>query len=182
MKTKITKIQGNLLSITAMLIILTMVTGCYYYKIQTSNRIMPEELKAFQDNKKYFILHMADTAMHLTDILFKDSSFYGTLSPLTKVHMKYKTEKGKLRYLRYQSIVDSSYINETDILNEVHLFYTGDGLKKTGNNVTGYISSIQKVDVYMKNKGKTRRTWLVPTSITFIFISLFSFLWWNAYG
>jgi hypothetical protein len=162
MKTKIGKIQGTFFSITGFMIILTMLTGCkFYYKVQTSNNITSEELKTFQSDKKYFILHTADTAWHLSNIILDNNSFNGTSTPLPKAHQKYKYEKGKFRYRR-DTASDSSYVDESNIVNEVHLFYTGDSLSTIGKVVTGYISSIKKVDVYMKNKGKTTWSWLWP--------------------
>jgi hypothetical protein len=162
MKTKIGKIQGAFFSIAGFMIILTMLTGCrFYYKVQTSNNITSGEFKTYQSDKKYFILHTADTAWHLSNIILDDNSFSGTLTPLPKAHQKYKYEKGKFRYRR-ETASDSSYVDESNIVNEVHLFYTGDSLRTIGNNVTGYISSIKKVDVYKKNIGKTTWSWLWP--------------------
>ena len=167
MKTKRDKLQENLISIATLLLISTMVIGCCnYYKVQRSQSITSEELKTFQDKKKYIILHIADTAFHLTNIILEDNSFSGTPSPLPQVHLKYKTENGKFRYKGMRTSPDSSYINEKVILNEVHLFYTGNDLKKTGNHVTGYFGSIGNVDVYMKNKSKTTWSWLWPPLVS----------------
>jgi hypothetical protein len=165
LKIKIMKLQGILVLNIAVLVFLNLMTGCsYYYQVQTSNRMTAEELTAFNNSNKYFILHLSDTAWHLYNVTVNDNSFTGAISPLTRDHLKYKTEKGEFTY-----IIGTEERDESDIINEVHLFYNGNDLWMKGTDVAGSFSSITKVDVYMENKEKTTWSWIWPPLLTVSF-------------
>jgi len=160
MKTQISISTKLFLTIIPIFLILNLLTGCgFYYKVQSNDhQFKKEDLVKFIQEDKYFILHETDTAWCLSNIMYNDTLFSGTLSPLPKVHMKYKTENGEFRYKI------NSAINENGILNEVHL-YISDDFKKIDKTFKGNYSSVFMVSVNSKNKGKTAKSWILPIII-----------------
>jgi hypothetical protein len=161
MKTFISKVIKNHPSIITIIIGLFTLTSCgSYYKVQTSHQqFSKEQLKYLIQKDKYFILHDADTAFCLSNISFNDTSFSGKLSPLPKVHLKYKTEKGNFRYK------NDGYSNEEEpILNEVHLYLKND-IKIKDQFTTAKYFSVIKLEINSKDRTKSTSTWIIPLAI-----------------
>jgi hypothetical protein len=141
--------------------LLIFLSGCmYYYKIQTVRPVAANTFKQYDSLNKYLILHLKDTAWHLSVMNIKDIELFGKLSTLPDYRMKYKTTKPNAwnRYKRME-VQDENYV-----LEEVHL-YLQDSLFSevyAGDAINLQYSAISKVDVYIKDKGKTTASWLIP--------------------
>ncbi len=157
------------LAITSVFFIVNLLTGCgFYYKVQSNDhQFKKEDLVKFIQEDKYFILHETDTAWCLSNIKYNDTLFTGMLSPLTNVHMKYKTENGEFRYKI------NCATNENGILNEVHLYVSSD-VVVNGKSFKGNYNAVFHVNVNSKDKGRTIRSWvLTPLLAPLSFILLF---------
>ncbi len=135
--------------------------GCrYYYKVQTVNKVTPQEVKSFETQNKYIILHHKDKAWHFSSPLLTDSTLYGKLTSLPENRYKFMTTSptGGNRYLKNKKY------QEYLVLEEVHLYVTDSAVPE--KFVSGYIrialSAIKNAEVYMKDKERTTASWVVP--------------------
>jgi hypothetical protein len=148
-------------SIAIALLILCSLQGCkYYYKVQTVNQVTHQEVKKFDSLNKYIILHQRDKAWHFSKILFTNDMLYGELSVLPENRYKFQATKptGGNRYIKNKEP------NESYVLEEVHLFVKDSVVPAQYNtgNIKIAFSSIQHAEVYVKAKGRTTASWLVP--------------------
>ena len=150
--------------IAVALVFLGSLQGCkYYFKVQTIKKVAPQEVKIFDSVNKYFIVHLRDSAWHLSNPILTGNTLSGELTALPENRYKFLTTKpiGSNRYLKNEEI-DESYV-----LEEVHLYLT-DSLwreKHTTGNIQIAFSSIQNTEIYIKDKGKTTVSWLLPPII-----------------
>jgi hypothetical protein len=146
------------------LILLSPMHSCrYYYEVQNSNKVTQEGMKVYRALDKYLILHQGDSAWHINTEGLADNSFSGTLSALPANRYKFLTTKpvGGTRY-RNTKKHEESYV-----LDEVHLYMQDSHVPNSHpvDNMPIAYSSIQKVEVYVKDKGKTRASWMIPSIV-----------------
>ncbi len=151
----------RIFSIVVALIFLGLLQGCkYYYKVQTVKSVTPQEVKQYGSLNKYIIIHQRDKAWHFSKPLISDSTLYGELSVLPENRYKFLTTKpkGGNRYIK------NRHPNESYVLEEVHLYVSDSVIPKAYDS--GYVkiafSKIQNAEVYVKAKGRTTASWLIP--------------------
>jgi hypothetical protein len=161
MKTYLFNVPKKLSAVLLVLFFLGPLQGCmYYYKVQTANKVTSQGIKVYNSLDKYLILHQGDSAWHLSALGIADNSISGKLSVLPENRYKFQTTKptGGTRYR------NTKKYNESIVLDEVHL-YMQDSVVPTlhsGNTILIAYSSIQKAEIYVKDKGKTTASWLIP--------------------
>jgi hypothetical protein len=133
---------------------MTMISGCYYFKVTRSADPPQAAISKMQDEQKFIILHLDDKVWHLTDIIVNEESFTGSISRLTG-HEKYLTVEPDVsnRYLKRSSL------NESYVLNEVHVFITEYSETDAGK-ISVPIKAIQKIEIYDKASGATAASWV----------------------
>ena len=135
--------------------------GCkYYYKVQTVNKVTSYEVKKFDSLDKYIIIHQRDKAWHFSKPVISDSTLSGELSVLPEKRFKFLTTKptGGNRYIRDKKPYESY------VLEEVHL-YVSDSVvpaKYDSGNIRIAFSAIKNAELYIKAKGQTTASWLIP--------------------
>jgi hypothetical protein len=159
MKTLPDKIQP--LCIAIALLLLGSLQGCmFYYKVQAVSKVTPQEVKKYDSLNKYIILHQRDKAWHLSQPLISDNTLYGELSVLPENRYKFLTTKptGGNRYIR------NKQPSESYVLEEVHLYISDSVIpeKYDSGNINIAFAKIQNAEVYVKAKGRTNASWLVP--------------------
>jgi hypothetical protein len=162
MKTFPDKIQP--VSIALAILLLASLQSCmYYYKVQPVKRVTRQEIKQYDSLNKYIILHQRDKAWHLSQPLISDSTLYGKLSVLPENRYKFLTTKPQ-RGNRYTKNEDS---NELYILEEVHLYVSDSVVPENYDSgaVKIAFSGIQNAELYVKAKGRTNASWLVPAIV-----------------
>jgi hypothetical protein len=117
------------------------------------NRLDIDTLQYFTTEQKFFILHKLDSAWNISNVRIVDSSICGRLAEIPTVHMKFKSEDGKFRYIKSK--------NESEILNEVHIYFNGVYTIQE-NGICVPISEFYKMEIYMKDKGRTVGSWVAP--------------------
>jgi hypothetical protein len=141
-----------------MLIVLSFLQGCmFYYKVQTVNKITPQDIKKYASLNKYLILHQGYSARHVSEISFNELGLAGNLSVLPDNHFNYLNidQTGGIRYKRK---------NRMNVLNEVHLYLQDSLVPKIDSvdHIMIAFSAIKKAEVYKKAIGRTTASWLVP--------------------
>jgi len=131
-----------------------MISGCYYYKVTKSSGPPRDDISKIQDSQKFIILHLDDKAWQFTGIIVDDGSVTGKISELIG-HEKYKTTNPERanRYIR------RARLNESDVLNEVHIYVNGFSETENGK-ITIPTSDIQKIELYDKDSGATTASWV----------------------
>jgi len=113
-RTGIYKVVSALMAV----IFLSPFQGCmFYYKVQTLNKVTPQEIMKFDSAGKYLVLHSRDSAWHLTYPAINDNKLSGELSVLPGVRQKLITTNPKVSK-RYKNTKEE---DESFVLNEVHL-------------------------------------------------------------
>jgi hypothetical protein len=149
------------ITITVVLILLASLQGCkFYYNVQTVKPVEANSIRQYDSLNKYFILHQGDSAWHLSQVNIADNMLSGVVSVLPFTHVKYKTTKPK-GGTRYKNTRQNS---ESCVLEEVHLYLMDSVFStiKTGDSINLDYSVFTKADVYLKDKGKTTASWLIP--------------------
>lgn len=159
LKTHLDKIKPAALVMAFLL--LGSLQGCmFYYKVQTVSQVTPSEVKKYDSLNKYIILHQRDKAWHLSQTLISDSTLYGKLSVLPENRYKFLTTKPNQgnRYVKNENS------NESYVLDEVHLYIPDSVVseKYDSGSIKMAFSKIQNAEVYVKAKGRTSASWLVP--------------------
>lgn len=158
-KTHLDKIKPAALAIAFLL--LGSLQGCmFYYKVQTVSQVTPPEVKKYDSLDKYIILHQRDKAWHLSQTLISDNTLSGKLTVLPENRYKFLTTKPN-QGNRY---VKNKKSNETYVIEEVHLYLSDSvvPIKYDSGSIKIAFSKIQKAEVYVKAKGRTNASWLVP--------------------
>jgi len=157
---KITKYsaKSRQICIALSLMILCSLQGCkYYYKVQTVSPVAQKEVETFTSDHKYIILHQRDNAWHLSQPMISENTLYASLSELPGNRYKFQTTKpkGGNRYIKN---------TESYVLQEVHLYIadSADTVKSYIGSVQIPLSEFQHAEVYVKDKGRTNASWLVP--------------------
>lgn len=155
-KTHLNKIKP--VAVAMALLILGSLQSCmFYYKVQPVKTVTQQDIKTYDTQNKYIILHQRDKAWHFSDALISDSTLYGKLSTLPENRYKFLTTKpkGGNRYIKR---------NESYLLEEVHLYISDSVVpeKHDSGSIKIAFSKIQNAEVYLKAKGRTNASWLVP--------------------
>jgi len=56
------------MSFMLILVFLNLTTGCYYYKVNTKTKMVPEDIRWEDFNGKYLIMHYGDSAWHMNNV------------------------------------------------------------------------------------------------------------------
>jgi hypothetical protein len=145
---------NRFISLIIMIMIISLIQSCYYYKVTKSKEPPAQALLRLQDSGKYIIMHYDTIARRLSDITADEDSVRGKVSFLSD-HDKYLTTKpdGPTRYKK-KAIND-----ESQVLNEVHI-YTKVLAKSGFKNVSFPIKSIEKIEIYDPAVGATVASWV----------------------
>jgi hypothetical protein len=145
---------NRFISLIIMVMIICLIQSCYYYKVTKSKEPPAQALLRLQDSGKYIIIHYDTIARRLSDIVADEDSVRGKLSLLVD-HKKYLSTNpdGATRYKK--KVLN----DESEVLNEVHIFTTG--LVKSGTkNVSFPIKGIEKIEIYDRAVGATVASWV----------------------
>jgi hypothetical protein len=152
----------QLMRMAIALLLLGSLQGCmFYYKVQAVSKVTPQDVKKYDSLNKYIILHQRDKAWHLSQPLISDNVLYGKLSVLPENRYKFQATKptGGNRYIKNKAPYESY------VLEEVHI-YVSDSVvpeKYDSGSIKITFSKIQYGEVYVKAKGRTIVSWLVPS-------------------
>jgi hypothetical protein len=144
-----------------MLLFLSFFQGCmYYYKVKTVATVAPQNIKTCDSLNKLLVLHQKNSAWQLSGYASEGNMLTGKLSLLPSNCQQYKTThaKGGNKYRRADRIL---------VLNQVHL-YVNDSVVptlNTGDEIKIDFSAIRKAEAYVKAKGRTTTSWVVPIAI-----------------
>jgi hypothetical protein len=154
--------------ISVVFIFMSIFQGCmYYYKVQTVTRVSPENINTGDSLNKFLILHQGNSAWRISNPDIAQNMLSGNLSVLPNNCQQYKTNhpNGSNRYKRDDRIL---------VLDQVHL-YLQDSLVpefKTGDHVKIDFSAFSKAERYIKAKGRTAASWVVPAVVVGLGIAL----------
>ncbi len=130
---------------------LNMVVGCYYYKVNTKTKLATKDIIEFQNNNKFIIVHSGIQIKYLKIISIENNVLYGSVSDF-KGHQKYKTTNPETSN-RYK------INNESDVINEVHIYISGYVIKDNGK-ISFPLSSITKIEIYDPDHLATIASWV----------------------
>jgi hypothetical protein len=139
-----------------------------YYKVRPIEKVTQQEIGTFEFQDKYFILHQGDSAWHLTGLKYDNQKLSGDLSILPGNHWKYlsTSPEGGNRYRR------NNTVDESDLLTEVHLYLADTVIPAftVGDQIRIAYSAISKAEAFVKAKGRSTVSWVVPAVVTPILI------------
>jgi hypothetical protein len=127
--------------------------GCYYFRVNRTPEPTASDLQKTPLDRKFVVLHFNDQAWHFTNIVLYDDTIKGIITPLVG-HEKYKTVKPEAAN-RYKKTVKH---DESEILNEVHIFTT-EVLSLGTYNVSVPVKAITRIDAYDEDKAATVASW-----------------------
>jgi hypothetical protein len=137
--------------------------GCmFYYKAQTVKPVTAGEIRKYDSENKYFILHRDTVFWHLSGLEINDKTLKGNLTadvPSERWNYDITGFKGAHRYLR-----EDRYI----VLDQVHLYLKDSAVPAidSGGRVTVVFYDIKDVQVYQQDEGRTTGSWALPWIIT----------------
>jgi hypothetical protein len=149
----------------AIIILAVALTGCkFYYQVETVKPVAQQQIHAYKTSGKYLIVHQGNQAWNLVNPGCSAEHLSGVLSTLPADHMKYKATNPNTpnRYLRNRDHP------EMGVLEEVHL-YVNDYYAPwfaTGDSIRISYANLNRAEVYVKDKGKTTSSWVVPALVT----------------
>jgi hypothetical protein len=160
---------NKVVSVFLALIFLGPFQGCrYYYKVQTVNKVTPQEIRKYDSLNKYLILHQGDSAWHLERLAIHDTSVTGEIAVLPDYRYMFlnTNPKGGNRYR------STKKYNEDYVLEEVHLYVTDKLVPNlhSGDNIILDCSAIRKAEVYKKASGRTTASWVIPAVVPILII------------
>jgi len=131
----------------SILIILSLVIGCHYYKVTTSQDHL-SDIKAIENSDKHIIIHQGPNVWSFTDIELNDdrqelSGFFKALHPNEK------------NYLKTNPYINNRYkLDEGNPINQVHI-YTSEFFEDENSRITIPLSTIGKIEIYDEAIGAT---------------------------
>ena len=128
--------------------------GCYYYKVVKPSTPPAESVNNLQKEGKFLILHLDDKAWKISDIVIDDEFFTGKIDSLIGHDSYTKTKPDKAN--RYRK---KGKLNNTEMLNEVHIYVSGFKEIEEGR-ISVALNSISKIEIYDKDKGSTTASWI----------------------
>ncbi len=125
------------------LAILNLTFGCRgYYKVNTPKKPNVNTIGNFQKEKKLVIVHFEGKMWELNSIRINENQITGKISNLTKPTKYFETDPSTIN--RYR---DNSKVNETWVLNEVHIHITE--YTDLGNaEIVFPFNSVRSIQVY----------------------------------
>jgi hypothetical protein len=129
---------------------LTMIHGCYYFRVNKSTESPAITISKMQDQQKFIILHLDDQIWQLSDIIIEKDNLTGKITALSGHEIYKRANPDKAN--RYRK-------RESQILNEVHI-YTTEFTKIDATKVSIPIKAITKIDVFDKASGATIASWV----------------------
>jgi hypothetical protein len=133
---------------------LTMMNGCYYFKVNKSVIPPQDEIKKMQAEQKIILLHHDKKVMRFTGVTVNQDSVSGSVSSYnTYERSKPVKTEGANRYKK------SGKSNELYLLNEVHI-YINEYSETSENKISVPLKAIQKIEIYDKAKGATTASWV----------------------
>jgi hypothetical protein len=132
--------------------LLSMTSGCYYFKVTRSAEPPRDVITKMKDENKFIILHLDDQAWQFRDITVNEDFITGIKSFLSG-HERYKTVKAESAN-RYVKKIEAS-----SVLNEVHIYVTG-FMETADGRISIPTKDIQKIEIYDKDQGATAASWI----------------------
>jgi hypothetical protein len=136
---------------------LSLIQGCYYFKVNKSPEPAVPALTSLQSDKKFIILHNGLNVWHFTDIIAGEDSIRGTITQLVG-HEKYM-ETNVEKVNRYKKNGKNS---EADILNEVHI-YVNELSQRADTIASIPVKAVEKIEIYDPATGATTASWIFGT-------------------
>jgi hypothetical protein len=136
---------------------LSLIQGCYYFKVNKSPEPAAPALTSLQSDKKFIILHNGLNVWHFTDIIAGEDSIRGTITQLVG-HEKYM-ETNVEKVNRYKKNGKNS---EADILNEVHI-YVNELSQRADTIASIPVKAVEKIEIYDPATGATTASWIFGT-------------------
>ncbi len=145
------KITSNL-SILLIIVFLNLTVSCSYYKtknVQTSPATVAEQIKSFNDQQKYVVIHANNLSWHLEKLIINEDEKYlsGSIQNLSQSH-QYSKPRIENKSYKYDSAKNQP-------LNEVHFYLNNTILPVAGEQITISFSEIKSISVNDKNTGKS---------------------------
>jgi hypothetical protein len=141
---------------------LSSLQGCMnYYKAQTFKTVTAREIKKYDYENKYFIVHRDTLAWHLSGIEVNDESLAGNLSAVPAERSAYQITKPKGGH-RYKGK------DRYNVLDQVHLYLQDSAALAidSSGHIKVALTDIKKIEVYQKAKGRTTFSWVFPPVLT----------------
>lgn len=136
----------------------------YYQAITATEPTKPTSYNNFQDSMKYYVLRNGSEAFAMKNISISSDqkNIQCTLTELPFEHKLYVTNgaRGNMKY----KTKSYTYEDETGVLNEVHI-YLLPGIKVATGPYTLALENVQRAEIIEKNKVKTRKSYIMGTSI-----------------
>lgn len=149
--------------------------GCkQYYRVSKVNSVSARDIASYIANNKFIVIHQNNSARRLFNPDLSENILYGSLINLNANNLKYKTTKSEGKN-RYRKTIN---IDESEVLNEVHLFLSGPLIEnfEKASLVKIPLSEIVFADIYHKDKKATLISWggtaLLGTIGGFVLIDL----------
>jgi len=157
-KNKIHLYIGNFTAETSLIVffvILILVTGCYYYKVTTSQANV-SLIGQLHMNEKYIIVHQKSNVWHLKGIVLNDETkeMSGFIEALPEDHQNYLTTNPHSTN-RYKP-------REEDPIIEVHI-YISEYVEGEPSEIKIALSSISKIEIYDRAVGATTASHVLAT-------------------
>lgn len=133
-----------------LLFISVSLTGCFrnFYQTNTKSSIDTATLSRLVSEKKYFVIHFANSTNALENAYVKNDSLYGRITALPPQHTGYLNPDNADTTLRIKPGT------KEDVLTEVHL-YTAHELNSNDSVFVAAASSFNRADIYQFNKKAT---------------------------
>jgi hypothetical protein len=145
---------NRLISLIILIVIISLIQSCYYFKVAKSTEPPAQSLLRLQESGKYIILHHDTIAWQLLNISADEDSIRGILSSLSD-HNKFLAVKPDSPN-RYKKRASN---DESQVLNEVHIYATN--LVESGaKNVSFPVNGIEKIEIYDPAVGATVASWV----------------------
>jgi hypothetical protein len=130
-----------------------------YFKVRKSTEPVEEEISNFKDQNKTIVIHFKHQAWFLgtPELSSSESQLTGYLNnEYTSTLKNPVNPEGANRFRNRDNF------NETHVLNEVHI-YTTELTKLHGIRAAIPLTSIEKIEIYEKDKATTVASWTVGT-------------------
>ncbi len=139
--------------------LLLLFSGCFhnYYKVVEKKTPDESDLKVMQSANKFVVLHSDDHLWYITDVKIANGNLSGVLLKIdpVKYDFIYPYHSGSNRYLRNKKV------DQSHIVNEIHIFVNKSLALKDSVKIP--VESINKIDIYDKNRAATIASYTIST-------------------
>ncbi len=149
-----TRNWARILSFLLIFAVLNLITGCFYYKVNTYIKPKEKEMAQKQFKYKFLMIHLNEHVWHITDIKIENNILTGTITSYTG-HQKYATTNP---YTANRYRLNS----EDEVLNEIHI-YTSSVDDEVNNKLSIHLDNVSKIEVYDPAVGATIASWIFGT-------------------